>query len=232
MGRIGIIGGTVFLESDMFKGFTKRRIRTSHGDAFLFESENALFIQRHGEKDTPPHMINHKANIKALKESGVTKIIGINSVGSLKKDIPPGAIVIPDDYMQLSEVPTFFDNELRHITPRLSDSIRKSIFDASEKLGIQLIKKGILLNTKGPRLETKAEIRMFRNFADVIGMTMGHEATLAQELGIEYASICSVDNFANGISDVEIDYKGIKRLANENSSKIMRIVKRAIERRN
>ncbi|MEA3471474.1 MAG: 6-oxopurine nucleoside phosphorylase, partial [Thermodesulfobacteriota bacterium] len=117
-----------------------------------------------------------------------------------------------------------FDNEQQHITPTLSEKIRQKLINASEKLGIPLIKKGIYWQTRGPRLETKAEIRMMSRFADIVGMTMASEAMIACEMDIEYASICSVDNFGHGLTESPLSMQEIKETARKNAGKILKIV--------
>jgi 5'-methylthioadenosine phosphorylase len=142
-------------------------------------------------------MINYRANILFLKKTGVRFVFAFNSVGSLKKEIVPGSFFIAADYMDFNP-PTFYDKSLQHITPEISDFIQNKFEIILKKLGLNY-KKGIYFQSKGPRLETIAEVGMIKKFADVVGMTMGSEATLAQEIGLEYASLCSVDNYANGL---------------------------------
>ena len=192
-----------------------------------FNKQGVIFLQRHG-KDIPPHKINHKENILLLKKKGAEIIIGINSVGSLKKEIKPGSVIIPDDYINLKDIQTYYDLEVRHITPGLDEEIRKKIIAAADEISLKVVESGIYIQAIGPRLETKAEINMIKNYADVVGMTMANEATLAKELGLKYASICSVDNYANGITEEQVTFEDIKTAQKENKEKIERLLNKLI----
>jgi len=202
MPKIAVIGGSGF------KNFNKKGI---------------VFLQRHGE-GVPPHKIDNKKNILSLKEQGAEAIVGLSSVGSLKWGIKPGSIVIPHDYINLKNIRTYYDLESVHITPGLDEDLRKDIIDAAEKINLNVVKNGVYIQTIGPRLETKAEVNMIKNYADVVGMTMANEATLAKEQGLRYASICSVDNYAHGITDEEVTYEGIKKDQEKNKEKIERLL--------
>ncbi len=191
----------------------------------------AAFIRRHGPEHTiPPHMIDHRANIYALHSLGVEALISIGSVGSLKEEIRPPAVVIPDDYISPFRVDTFFDTEVRHITPSMSEVIRKGLWESAERLGIPVHYGGTYVQTLGPRLETKAEIRMLSQFADIVGMTVGSEATLAKEMEMEFAAICSVDNYAHGIGGEVPDFQQILSNARKNQERTKAIVRDFVER--
>ncbi|MBW2039020.1 MAG: MTAP family purine nucleoside phosphorylase [Deltaproteobacteria bacterium] len=186
-------------------------------------------LPRHGPQRIPPHRINHRANIYALKRLGVSEVIGINSVGSLREEIPPGWVVIPHDYLSPWSVVTFYEHQAMHITPALDERLRELIIRAATKAGINFVKEGVYIQTIGPRLETKAEIVMLCNFGDVVGMTMPHEATLCQEVGLAYASICSVDNYCHGIGERPLTEEEISQRARENAAKINNILLRMME---
>jgi len=114
----GIIAGTGFHKTGFLGETTEKTIETPYGDAYSLLGKGFMFIQRHGkEMQTPPHMLNHRANIYAFKQMGIDTVIALTSVGSMKKAMPPGSIVIPDDYMQLSNIPTFNDVKALHATP-------------------------------------------------------------------------------------------------------------------
>ncbi|MHC9541637.1 MAG: MTAP family purine nucleoside phosphorylase [Vulcanimicrobiota bacterium] len=213
MPEVALIGGTIYLNSEVLAGAKRIDIKTEFGMASLMQNDKAVFLPRHGlEKNIPPHMINHRANITALKECGVTKIVGATSTGSLHRTILPGTLMIPDDYVNLwsGSDDTLFDHSLVNITPMLDDDMRQIIVQACKRLSIQVIDKGVYLQTKGPRLETKAEIRFLQNFADIIGMTMGSEASVAQEAGLKYAGIASVDNYAHGLIETPLSADEIR----------------------
>lgn len=224
-----IIAGTSLLESELFSAFDKISANNSYGKVNLYKQGDVFYIQRH-EGNTPPHQINYRSYTQALADAGIKKIISISSVGSLKKSIKSPSLLLPYDFISPWQIPTFYDNEIKHITPAFSEDVRKLLAGVAEKLNISVYDKGVYLQAKGPRLETKAEIRMFARFADVVGMTMGSEITLANEKNIEFACLCTVDNFANGIQG-SIDYDNdICGGASKNQAQAEAILKELIER--
>ncbi len=229
--KAAVIGGTLFYKTPLFSKNKPLIKKTQYGEAEVIISSDAVFLPRHGATHkTPPHGINHCANMAALKELGVKYVIGACSVGSLKKEITPGTIIIPDDYISLWNIPAVFNEEVKHITPILSEKVRLALLINSENKELKIIPEGVYFQSTGPRLETKAEIRLFSSFADIVGMTMGSEATAAQEYGLEYAAICSVDNYANGVTDNPPCAEEIFRLAATNSEKVKDIVISSIEK--
>ena len=211
--RLGVISTELVMErSDFLRDGIPRRMDNEFGQATVFLTDRTALILRHGDDPRNhilPHLINHRANLQALKDTGVEEIVGINSTGSLKKAYSPGMIVIPDDFITLTATPTIFNSSTVHITPSLSESVRQKIIKAAENCDLQIVKQGTYWQTQGPRLETKAEIKMMANFADIVGMTMANEAVIAQELDIPYASACSVDNYGNGILDEPLSMEEI-----------------------
>lgn len=199
---LGIISGTVLLKEGEIFCNAREVFRTNeYGEARLMLSDKVAFIARHGyEHYILPHMINHQANIQAFKEIGVKEIIGINSTGSLKMALQPGKIVIPDDFIMLASYPTCLIDQSAHITVGLNMRLREKLLHAASKIGIDAQDGGVYWQTSGPRLETRSEIKLMSQFADLVGMTMASEAIVAQELGLAYASVCSVDNYAHGIA--------------------------------
>jgi len=227
MKLLGLIAGTSFQEEKSLDDMVEEKMENEFGTAHVLRQEGLVCISRHGRGfpgRIPPHRINHRANLKAMKDLGVNEIIGVNSTGSLNKELEPGTLIVPDDYISLSDTPTIFDGEQRHIVPMLSEKVRQKIIEASEKQGISLITSGIYWQTGGPRLETKAEIRMMSHHADIVGMTMASEATIACEMDLEYASICSVDNFGHGLAEKPLTTGEITENARKNAGKILRII--------
>jgi 5'-methylthioadenosine phosphorylase len=222
---LGVIGGVGFFENEMFKEAACLEIETPYGPSEIFETENILFLPRHGIKNRrPPHMVNHRANLMALKERGIKRIIGMNSVGSLKLEIPPPSILIPDDYINFVDIATYHDSKIVHIVPSLDENLRNDLISHAKMESLDVIENGIYIQTRGPRLETKAEISLFKNFGDIVGMTMASEATLARELDLAYASICSVDNYANGIVKEALTNDNILANARVNSDRIKEFI--------
>ncbi|HLC66326.1 MAG TPA: MTAP family purine nucleoside phosphorylase [Candidatus Nanoarchaeia archaeon] len=200
MAKLGIIGGTGLFHAKAFSEAKWEVVKTEYGEVRILDRSPVILLQRHGSPPLPPHAINHRANIAALEEEGVTRIVAFNSVGSMKPALKPGTFVLPDDFISPWDIPTFYDQEC-HFTfcPQIDPQLQVLLGAVLKKLGIPHVGKGTYLQTRGPRFETKAEIRMFSKFADIIGMTLGSEATLAAEAEIPLAAVCAVDNYANGI---------------------------------
>jgi 5'-methylthioadenosine phosphorylase len=237
MKPLGIISGTVVLQEKGGGADLREETReTRFGPALVVRSSEVAFIPRHGtdpQRHILPHLINHPANMQALKDLGVEEVIGVNSTGSLKRWLKPGMIVIPDDYLMPTPGPTVVREKPLHITPALNAEVRQKLLEAARECTVEVIDRGIYWQTAGPRLETRAEIAMMAQFADLVGMTMACEAIIAQELEMPYASLCSVDNFAHGIGDTQLSMEEITLHAQRNAETILRILtcyrKRTVE---
>jgi 5'-methylthioadenosine phosphorylase len=231
---LGIIAGSVLLHrKGIFAGLREEIVETKFGRALVFCSAEIAFIPRHGkdpDRHILPHLINHQANLQALKELGVREVLGVNSTGSLKRRLKPGMLVVPDDYIMPSAGPTVVSGKAIHITPVLNAEVRRKWLEAAHDCAIEVLDCGIYWQTAGPRLETRAEIAMMARFADLVGMTMASEAIIAQELELPYASLCSVDNYAHGLEERELTMNQILRHAQRNTKAIFRILTRYCER--
>jgi 5'-methylthioadenosine phosphorylase len=198
----------------------------------LLDAKDFLFAPRHGlRKPVPPHKVNHRANIAALAKAGATDVVGVCSVGALKTSFHPGMIVVPEDYVSFGDVPTFFDKEAKHMTPSLDNALRRLIVSCGERLRLEMFDGGVYVQTRGPRLETKAEVRFLATLGDVVGMTMASEATLAQEAGLAYAGVCSVDNYAHGIVDKPLNFEEVIKTSREKQAKMMKLVDEVVKSR-
>jgi len=230
MVKLAIIGGTVFFKQDFLDLGKARKVTTDYGDVSLFQQKNLTFIPRHGiRKDVPPHKVNHMAHMAALKKLGVSDVIGVSSVGTLKTEFKIGSMIICSDYIDFHTNFSFFDNKIRHITPGMDEKIRQLLVAIATGEGLEVMSAGVYVQTKGPRLETKAEINMLKNFGDVVGMSMGTEATLAKELDLSYANISSIDNYAHGLTDVTLKQKDITLMASNNAENIKSIILKVIK---
>jgi 5'-methylthioadenosine phosphorylase len=233
MAPIGIISGTVLHGASVFKGLRKEHVVNEFGRVTVWVSREIAHISRHDrdpDEYVLPHLINHQANLTALKALGIRDVVAVNSTGSLKKDLPPGSIVVPDDFILLTDTPTVFSNKPVHITPELSGEVRQRLIEAAGACGIPVVGRGVYWQTEGPRLETRAEIRMMAPFADIVGMTMAAEAIIAKELGLSYAALCSVDNYCNGVVETPLTMEMIIEGAKKNREIMMTIVSTFIER--
>ena len=166
-----------------------------------------VFLPRHGNSHTiPPHKINYRANILALKKVGVKKIISINAVGGITKLMRPNNIVVPDQIIDYTHNRgnTFYEDEqeeVRHIdfTTPYSETLRSQLIEAARIIKLEIHKNGVYGVTQGPRLETSAEIlKLEKDGCNIVGMTGMPEASLAKELSIDYACYCLVVNWAAG----------------------------------
>jgi 5'-methylthioadenosine phosphorylase len=214
---LGIIGGTSLLFSRL-PDLEKRYVATPFGSAELLFGDIVL-LMRH-QNGLPPHRINYRANLAALALAGVDRIIAFGSSGSLKPEIPPGSMVIPTDYISVTDIPSIHDHAIVHVSPKLSldlgDSLARIVPEA--RYG------GVYVQTRGPRIETVSEVKALSTIADIVGMTIASEATLACELGMEFCALCTVDNYANGLGTQEVTYEHIltsSRLNRERTDRIL-----------
>ncbi len=225
MPKIGIIGGSKFETEDFLSGFSPQPVKTMYGNVLVFVKDKIVFLPRHGKnRNIPAHRVNHRANICALNLLGVEKIYALNSVSSMNEKIKPGSFVIPDDYVDFNHE-SFFEFEIKTIEPMLNPSIRADLKNASKKAKITTKDKAIYVQTKGPRLETKAEINIIKKWGDILGWTLAREATLSQELSLPYAGICFVDRYATGISAKKISDSSNKKINSERNKKILLLLK-------
>ncbi len=214
MKKIGIIGGTGFTSMKQLEIIHREVVNTPYGEASAplthgrLGDLELLFLPRHGSgHNIPPHRINYRANIWAMKELGVEQIIGFATVGGITQ--PPQAMVIPDQLIDYSwgREQTFFDGEdglVSHVdfTAPFCAELRQILTNAALGAGIDIVTEGVYGVTQGPRLETAAEInRMQADGCDIVGMTALPEAALAREKGLCYATCAIVVNWAAGKGD-------------------------------
>jgi 5'-methylthioadenosine phosphorylase len=214
---LGIIGGTSLLFSKL-PPLEKRLIHTPFGNAEVLCGEITM-LMRH-QNGIPPHRINHRAHLAALAIAGVDRIVAFGSSGSLKLHITPGSIVIPTDYVSLTDIPSIHDHEIEHVRPELS----KILGNALTRTVPEARYGGVYVQTRGPRIETVAEVQALANYADIVGMTVASEATLACELGMAFAAICAVDNYANGLGGEVLTYDHILAMSQKHRRRTEEIV--------
>jgi len=229
MKELAFITGTLDPGAEIRDDLVKA-VDTQYGSASYVKTKRYPLILRHGiDHNIPPHMIDHRANIEALVNMGVKKVVSFCSVGSLKRSLGPGEIIVAHDFMDLINKGTFFDREIRHITPTLYNPLREEVIDLLGKIDIPHRIQGVYIQTRGPRLETRAEIAMYCNFGDIVGMTMASEATLACERELEYCPICFVDNYCNGVVDEPLSFDMIMKHAEKNRQISGRIIKAIVD---
>jgi 5'-methylthioinosine phosphorylase len=213
---LGVIGGTGIGQLAGFVAEGRRRVETPYGapsaglDVGWLNGRDAVFLQRHGQpRSLPPHRINYRANLWALRECGVTHVVALNAVGGIHPDARPGCLVVPDqliDYTWGREhtVDEGGDSPLMHIdfTRPYDGPLRDALLRAGDRAQEALRDGGVLGVTQGPRLETAAEVRRLRgDGCDLVGMTGMPEAAIAREMGLPYVSLCMVVNAAAGLGD-------------------------------
>jgi 5'-methylthioadenosine phosphorylase len=207
--EIAIIGGT---GQEKLLNYTEQTINgTPYGlspPIFMGEiyGKTVAFMPRHGvHHGVPPHKVNYRANIYALRHIGVKRILATNAVGAINQNIKPSDLVVPHDLVDFtkSRQSTFYDDEpVTHVdvSQIFCPETRATIIRTAKEIGVRVVDHAILVCTEGPRLETPAEIRMFRRMGcDVVGMTVMPEAVLARELEMCYANVCFVTNMAAGM---------------------------------
>ncbi len=205
---VGIIGGSGLYEIDGLENVEWRAVESSFGspsDALMFaelEGQKLVFLPRHGRGHRiPPSELNFRANIDALKRAGVTEILSLSAVGSLRKDLPPGTFVIIDQFIDrtFARAKSFFDTGLvAHVSmaepvcARLGDALT----DAAKAVDIPTVRGGSYLAIEGPQFSSRAESELYRQWGcSVIGMTNMPEAKLAREAEMCYATVAMVTDF-------------------------------------
>ncbi|MHB8118174.1 MAG: MTAP family purine nucleoside phosphorylase [Methanothrix sp.] len=167
------------------------------------KGQKIVFISRHGDRHLPPHKVNYRAIISAAKISGVGAIISTNTVGSMTGH-PLGSIFLPSDFVEFTKCRpnTFFEEKAVHVdmSRPYCPVLRTSLAEAARSLG-QQVAEGVYVCAQGPHLESPAQIRMMRQFGDVVGMTGYPEVALAREAALCYATLCIITNPAAGMGD-------------------------------
>lgn len=206
--RIAIIGGTGIYDPKIFRDSKEIKVYTPYGPPSPFLTVghhgkgSVAFIPRHGrDHSIPPHKINYRANIYALKQIGVERIISISSVGSLRENLKPGEFVFPDQFIDRTKAreDTFFDGgAVVHVSSAdpFCPEVSRVYRECADKLDIASHIGGTYVCVQGPRFSTRSESKLFRSWgADIIGMTLYPECILAREAQICYASISMVTDY-------------------------------------
>lgn len=220
-----VIGGTeaYFLNrADIGKILEEQRIETPYGlsnkiSIMSVNDRYVGFMSRHGEHgySVSAPFVNYRANIYAAKELGAYRILSWNGAGAINSHITPGDFVIPDDYIDMTKKRdyTYYVGKgygfIRQ-SPAFCPECRAALFAAAKEVEPRTFGSGVYVCTEGPRLETKAEINMFRMWGgDVVGMTIIPELYLAKELEMCYSSLTYISNFAEGSAKIDVTSTGI-----------------------
>ncbi len=242
MSRIGIIAGTGFYNLPPLIGKSPEEIPTRYGNAQITRGEwsgvEIVFLTRHGRNHSvPPHAINYRANIQALKDLKLDYVIAVNVVGGVDPTLAPGDLQLLDDFVDFTSgrEHTFFDGiqpeGVQHIDVMdcYDKSVKQALMVSAKELGIPLRTGGIYAGFNGPRFETPAEIRFAALAgATVVGMTGCPEASLAKEAELKYGAIALIVNPAAGLSPVPITTEEISRVLSTTSERVIQIIEGAL----
>ena len=242
---LAIIGGSGLTELSSLDVSGRKAVRTPYGEpsgALTFgtlRGRKAMFLARHGYGHTiPPHEVNYRANIWALREEGASAVVSVASVGGIRADLGPGTLVVPHQIIDYTwgRRSTFFeggDVPVTHIdfTAPYAERLRQKLLAAARTAGEPIVDGGVYAATQGPRLESAAEIdRLERDGADIVGMTGMPEAALARELDLAYAAIAVVVNHAAGRGESRdgVRLEGIEQMLHATIGRARRVIEEVI----
>ncbi len=201
--------------------------------------QRVVFLARHGNPHRiPPHAVNYRANIEALRAAGVDRIIAVNAVGAMHEAMTPASLVLPDQLIDYTwgRAPSFYEENLEHtvhvdFTWPYTETVREALRNAADAAGVALYEGGVYACTQGPRLETAAEIRRLeRDGADIVGMTAMPEALLAREAELDYACLALVVNWAAGKTSEVITMDDIRANLDAGIGRVLRVLETCLTR--
>jgi 5'-methylthioadenosine phosphorylase len=242
---LAIIGGSGLTQLASLDVTHRKAVRTPYGEPSgaltvgRLRDREVVFLARHGYGHTiPPHEVNYRANVWALRECGATEIVSVASVGGIRTDLGPGTLVIPHQIIDYTwgRRSTFFeggDVPVTHVdfTRPYAEPVRQKILAAARACGEAVVNGAVYAATQGPRLETSAEIdRLERDGAEVVGMTGMPEAALAREIDLAYGAIAVVVNHAagRGESAAGIRLEGIEQMLHQTIARARRIIEELV----
>lgn len=222
--KVAVIGGTGVYDPSWLRETKNLAVDTPYGPTQVVHGlipdldEPVYFMNRHGAgHKVPPHQVNYRANIWALKSLGVERVVATAAVGSMNKAMAPGSIVLCDQFLDFTKyrLGTFYDGGEHGVvhtdmTEPYCPVTRGVLFDAGSRARYPVMNGGTYVTTEGPRFESPAEIRAYRLLGgDVVGMTGVPEVVLARELGLCYATVALVTNFAAGTSSAHLTHEEV-----------------------
>jgi 5'-methylthioadenosine phosphorylase len=243
MPKIAIIGGSGLDDPEILKDPVEKSVKNEYGipSSSLacgnINGVEVVILARHGKTHgTMPSKINFRANIKALKDEGCTHILAATAVGSLRKEIKPGNLVFPDqfiDFTRLREM-TFFTDKVVHtpMSEPFNKELRTLLFNICQEKGFPCNQGGTVITIEGPRFSTKAESHMFRGWgADIINMSTCPEVILANELGIPYQAIAMSTDYDCWKDDEEpVTFEMVMETMKKNADKVKQLLVEAVGR--
>ena len=212
--RLALIQGNSLPEG--FEPVEGKRLSFDAGGALPVEAVDGgdiVAIARHGfDRSIPAHLIDHRANIRAVCELGCSRVLALGSAGSLDKDLKVGTLISPEDFYAPEIAPTFYRDPRAHSVAGFDEEWRRVVISAWSSLTkTELVDGGVYAQSLGPRFETPAEVRALANHADMVGMTLAAEAVLAGEAALAYTAVCTIDNLANGVLDSRLTLDEYRR---------------------
>lgn len=242
--KVGIIGGSGFDDAQLIDNMKRFKKHTPYGATSdlittgSYHGTDLVILPRHGEHHRfSPSNVNYRANVWAMKDLGVTHLLAITAVGSLREEIKPGHLVFPDQFIDrtTNRASTFFEGiEVCHISVAdpFCGKLRMVLAQTSEDLGFTYHGAGTVVTIEGPRFSTRAESRMFRQWGgDVINMSTVPEVVLAREAGICYATIAmSTDYDCWHESECRVTWEMIMQVLTKNVENVKRLLFAVIPR--
>lgn len=242
MARYAIIGGTGVYDPHILSGVRDETVATPYGEVGLkvgtYQGREVAFLPRHGaQHSVPPHLINYRANIWALRRFGVERVIATTAVGGINPAMRPGDLVFCDQFLDFTRrrEDTFFtggEGGVVHtdFTEPYCLVLRDHLAGAAERLGFRHHTRGTYVCVEGPRFETPAEIRMYRLLgADVTGMTGVPEVVLAREAGLCYATVSMITNYAAGMTENPLTHEEVLEVMRNNMERLKQLVMATLE---
>jgi 5'-methylthioadenosine phosphorylase len=238
---VGVIGGSGIAKLVGGEAIRMHSVATPWGapSAAIEERSVAgvrlLFLPRHGLGHAiPPHRVNYRANIDALAQLGAERIVAINSVGSLRESLPPGTFVLPDQFVDFTKgrPTTFFEGgRVYHISMAdpFCPELTREVAGAGKEAGTPFETGKTYVCVEGPRFSTRAESKFYRSFADIIGMTVVPEVTLARERALCYVCLSMVTDF-DVWADRPVESGDILRVMGQNVDRVQRVLERVFPR--
>ena len=244
MTDLAIVGGTGLTKLQNLDRVNQEIVNTPYGKPSgpitrgVLADKNIVFLPRHGYGHTiPPHKVNYRANMWALREAGAQRVVSVAAVGGIRHDLDAAMLIVPDQIIDYtySRITTYFEEELTQVThidftTPYSESLRQLIINAAMAAKVTIAIGGTYAATQGPRLETAAEVdRLERDGCDIVGMTGMPEAALARELDLDYATCAVVANRAAGRSSSEITMQEIEKQLTSGMANVVKILNQLLK---
>lgn len=241
--KIAVVGGTGVYDLSWLQSQQELQVDTPYGAVAVVcgqlaeQGRDVYFLNRHGNgHQLPPHHVNYRANVWALAQLGVKRILATAAVGSMTIALPPGHLVLCDQFLDFTKLRsnTFFDGGQRGVvhtdmTDPYCPQMRAIIHQCAQAIEFPAVNGGCYVATEGPRFETPAEIRAFRMLGgDVVGMTGVPEVVLARELGLCYSAVALVTNYAAGITTNSLTHEEVLDLMEQHKTALNQLIQASI----